>query len=694
MFRRISLCVPGAGLRVLGAAALVLSSAYCAEESVEQTMIVAQAAAVDECDSTQQCVVIHGSSATDCFDSRSDQSVCMCGSSPCVTASEDECDSTAECRSIHGNAATDCFDSASDQSVCMCGNEPCVPDDGDGGPGDSDECDSTVECQSIYGGDATDCLNSASDQSVCMCGDTACSDGNDGGDDGNDGGDDDPIDFGDVEPIPANTQDIYDQVKDNAYYVDGGAGNDSGECTSATPCRTLGYAMAKLNAGGKSALVIHGGTYRESIHVQRSGVTIIGAPNESIVLNGSTVVTSYTNESGLIRIPVYLQLKEQPTQCNYAANGYVPPVITQEEYEVMYPHMVYANGEPMTYRSSNANLSPGEFAVDYTRSGACSNPFEHTITAFWVKLASGETPASVGLSYASRPELIGTGGAVVSGVTIAGLNLMYGANTDDNKDAWGGLLNTHRMSNSTFRDLKVAYANCIGASFRGNNNVYRRIGIIANGCEGVHAAELTNSKIIDCQFIGNSWKKPQIRWGAGGIKVTHSSSNNDFIGNVHANNRGAGLWFDIYNPNNLICHSRFENNHFAGLFIEHNSDDSTVLHNVAYGTVENDNVIYPGVDPVGAGIYIASSGDNLVRRNTSYGNALSAIHIKHHDRRGPTDGQHRAGQRVRSQRSRGDEHGMGSSVRQLYNRRTQLDGVLRERLRDEPQLRFSARISK
>ena len=39
--------------------------------------------------------------------------------------SGDQCNTTAQCRTLFGNAATDCSDSASNQSVCMCGNSPC-----------------------------------------------------------------------------------------------------------------------------------------------------------------------------------------------------------------------------------------------------------------------------------------------------------------------------------------------------------------------------------------------------------------------------------------------------------------------------------------------------------------------------------------------------------------------------------------
>lgn len=40
-------------------------------------------------------------------------------------AGEDQCNTTAECRDRFGPQATDCANSASDMSVCMCGDVPC-----------------------------------------------------------------------------------------------------------------------------------------------------------------------------------------------------------------------------------------------------------------------------------------------------------------------------------------------------------------------------------------------------------------------------------------------------------------------------------------------------------------------------------------------------------------------------------------
>lgn len=42
-----------------------------------------------------------------------------------ITPVVDQCDTTQECRTIYGNEATDCANSRSEQSICMCGSTPC-----------------------------------------------------------------------------------------------------------------------------------------------------------------------------------------------------------------------------------------------------------------------------------------------------------------------------------------------------------------------------------------------------------------------------------------------------------------------------------------------------------------------------------------------------------------------------------------
>jgi len=168
--------------------------------SVNNTMATTFKAsvAVDQCNTTGECKAIYGSGATDCLNSRSNQSICMCGADECAPAVPtpfptpdpsvivDQCNTTAECKSIFGNTATDCLNSRSNQSICMCGANECLnptpvptatplPLPTPGPNPMIDQCDTTSECKAIYGNQATDCLNSRSDRSICMCGANECS---------------------------------------------------------------------------------------------------------------------------------------------------------------------------------------------------------------------------------------------------------------------------------------------------------------------------------------------------------------------------------------------------------------------------------------------------------------------------------------------------------------------------------------
>jgi len=95
----------------------------------------------------------------------------------------DQCDFTSQCKATFGDRATDCKNSRSDQSVCMCGTERCdssptppppPPTPTPTPPPSGDQCDTTAQCKATFGDRATDCRNSQSEQSVCICGSERC----------------------------------------------------------------------------------------------------------------------------------------------------------------------------------------------------------------------------------------------------------------------------------------------------------------------------------------------------------------------------------------------------------------------------------------------------------------------------------------------------------------------------------------
>ncbi|WP_020208832.1 hypothetical protein [Gilvimarinus chinensis] len=94
----------------------------------------------------------------------------------------DQCDTTAQCKNVFGNQATDCKNSGTNKSVCMCGSLACDSNVPPSSPADPitdepemfDQCDTTYQCKTIFGNRATDCKNSRSNNSICMCGTSVC----------------------------------------------------------------------------------------------------------------------------------------------------------------------------------------------------------------------------------------------------------------------------------------------------------------------------------------------------------------------------------------------------------------------------------------------------------------------------------------------------------------------------------------
>jgi|GEM_PF-3585629 len=80
---------------------------------------------------------------------------------------EDECNSTSECKVAYGDSATDCVDSQSSGSWCECGNAPCAY----GTPGETDPGGSGAICEDgILNGAGSVCCAA----SCGSCGGTGC----------------------------------------------------------------------------------------------------------------------------------------------------------------------------------------------------------------------------------------------------------------------------------------------------------------------------------------------------------------------------------------------------------------------------------------------------------------------------------------------------------------------------------------
>ncbi|MCB1035088.1 MAG: right-handed parallel beta-helix repeat-containing protein, partial [Acidobacteria bacterium] len=418
-------------------------------------------------------------------------------------------------------------------------------------------------------------------------------------------------------PLPANTQDLFDALTGTVAYVDGNGGSDANPCTATSPCATLAEGMTLLNGGVVDNLVVRGGSeenpvvYREAVTISRSGVTILGYPGEVAILNGLVPASSGWTQSGNLYWRTYTtSLWEHPMASFEAHYGF-----PQKEKA---PEMVVVDGEPLLTVYAKADLVAGSF----WREGTAASP-----TKLWARFPGDLPPSSFGsVEVGDKPVLLTTRGQNVSGVTVAGLNLMYGPNSADSDTVQGGIFDTASSSNSTFRDLTVMWANGVGVSLYGDSNTFLRVRAIKNGQLGFHG-NLRTSTVTDSSAIANNWKGFQARWEAGGAKLTASTLDNVIERFYSANNDGPGMWFDVGPKRNVVRDSKFLNNQFVGFFFERTTDSFNRLENsVVFGTRLHQNVLHPeNVD--GSGIHIQATGFNTVESCTIYSNEGDGISI-------------------------------------------------------------------
>lgn len=93
-----------------------------------------------------------------------------------------------------------------------------------------------------------------------------------------------------------------DSVGAKSYFVDTARGSDANEGTSQfLPFKTIGKAATVVGPG--DTVFIHGGIYRETINLNKSGtadapITFTAYGNENVIVSGATLVTGWTDPDG------------------------------------------------------------------------------------------------------------------------------------------------------------------------------------------------------------------------------------------------------------------------------------------------------------------------------------------------------------------------------------------------------------
>jgi hypothetical protein len=351
-------------------------------------------------------------------------------------------------------------------------------------------------------------------------------------------------------------------------------------------------------AGPGDTVLIHGGVYRESVAIARSGTTsneisFQAATGERVVVTGADRLIDWKKESESESI--------YSTPWPYAFIGWSKDHSYAARAPIGRAEQVFVDAYPMHQVMKRELLSPGSFFADE----------EGKRLYVWI------ADNSVNLTPSKIENLMMEGSTrsvlwLVKGdyVRTSGITFRYAANP-----ALTGAA-TFAGNHSVVENCTFERANGDGARFEGQRIVVQNCAFIDNGYNGFEAARAHDLLFTGCLVRNNNTKNFDRGWGGGADKIVLSRDvvieKSRFI-----ENRGVGLWFDIGNENCTVRNCLIADNEGAGLFYE-----------ISYGLHAHDNVILgngfaggAGAWGVCSGITLSSSPNCVVERNLIIGNA-------------------------------------------------------------------------
>jgi hypothetical protein len=359
--------------------------------------------------------------------------------------------------------------------------------------------------------------------------------------------------------------------------------------------RTISDAAKNATAG--DTVIIHGGTYRESVIIQAGGteakpILFTAATGEHVVVTGADQFTDWHREN-----------EKQQIFSTPWPHRFIPwsPTETHpgDDFHLLIGRceQVFAEHYPLRQVLDRQLLSRGTFFADLEGKRL------YVWTASNADLGKGQSRIEASV----RQTIWQSKGAFVA---LRGLHFRYAANM-----AQHAAVQLEGEGDSV-TDCTMEYTNGVGiVADHGKNIVMRRCTIQYNGELGLSAGAAQGLQVDQCTIRGNGTKGWNRGWEGGGLKICACRGvviqQSRFL-----ENRGNGVWFDIGNENTTVRNCLVANNEDAGIFYE-----------ISFGLHATDNVIIGnGFDAGGgawgaaAGIALSSSPNCDIERNLILGN--------------------------------------------------------------------------
>lgn len=277
------------------------------------------------------------------------------------------------------------------------------------------------------------------------------------------------------------------------------------------------------------------------------------------------------------------------------------------------PHQLIWDGVPMKTVYNINHLEEGAFFFD---GDAKTGGTIYAIFPGKNAPVSGRVQTSTS-QYLIKPKTDDT-----NNVVLDGLVLRYCANTG----IQGALHFYSGCDNWQVSNTTVEWSNSEGISVRGKGHTFTRVKSNFHGQCGWAGYGMQDCKLIQCEGSGNVNKDGiDPKWHAGNKFV--SGCNRNLIKDFQSiGNDGPGIWFDIYNFDNVIDGFYVQDALAFGVHIEHHTQGTEL------GKCIVQNGIIKGTrkfDGIGSGLQIQGAIKNVVFRNIELvGNADGAVYYK------------------------------------------------------------------
>ena len=362
--------------------------------------------------------------------------------------------------------------------------------------------------------------------------------------------------------------------------------------------RSISEAAKFVKAG--SRVLIHSGTYRESVEIEASGtaqnpIRFEAAPAANVVVTGADRLLDWRAENDARG-----NLFSAPWPHRFITwNPSMTHPDDDEHAVIGRAEQVFINGYPLQQVLSKEQLSRGTFWVDLENKRLWAWSSNNTKLGNDPKWNPRVDASARGVVWQVEGDYVQT----------RGLRFRYAANRAQEAAA------QFRGRNATIEDCIFERTNSIGAGFYGPNQIVRRCTFEDNGQLGWSANRAHNLLFSECLTRNNNLKNFGRGWEAGANKIVYTRGaileKSTFIAN-----RGTGIWFDIGNEKNTIRNCLIADNEDAGIFYE-----------ISYSLHAHDNVIIGnGLETSGGawgangGIALSSSPNCIIERNLIIGN--------------------------------------------------------------------------